>query len=89
MIVIEDEDILVVRIRRAVDARVSQSKVTIVFVTRNLLVRTPNHLTAPRTYGARGDGKTLDTAAINKAIETVASRGGGTVYFGPGTGLTN
>lgn len=35
-----------------------------------------------RTYGAIGDGKTLDTAAINKAIDAAA--GGGTVLFPAG-----
>jgi len=39
------------------------------------------------TFGAVGDGKTLDTPAINKAIETVAASGGGTVYFSAGTYL--
>ncbi len=41
-----------------------------------------------RAFGARGDGKTLDTDAINKAIETAAERGGGTVYFPAGTYLS-
>jgi polygalacturonase len=41
-----------------------------------------------RTYGAIGDGKTLDTAAINRAIETAAAGGGGLVRFPPGVYLT-
>jgi polygalacturonase len=40
-----------------------------------------------RAFGARGDGKTLDTSAINKAIETAAAAGGGTVRFPAGTYL--
>jgi len=35
-----------------------------------------------------GDGKTLDTAAINKAIEAAAAAGGGTVTFPAGTYLS-
>jgi polygalacturonase len=38
-----------------------------------------------RTYGAAGDGKTVDTPAINKAIEAVAAAGGGTLLFPAGT----
>jgi polygalacturonase len=41
-----------------------------------------------RNFGARGDGKTLDTNAINKAIETAAKSGGGTVFFPAGTYLS-
>jgi polygalacturonase len=37
-----------------------------------------------RNYGATGDGKTLDSPAINRAIEAAASMGGGTVYFPAG-----
>jgi len=39
------------------------------------------------TFGTTGDGKTLDTPAINKAIEAAAAAGGGTVHFPAGTYL--
>ncbi|MCB1121713.1 MAG: right-handed parallel beta-helix repeat-containing protein [Verrucomicrobiae bacterium] len=38
--------------------------------------------------GARGDGVTLDTEAINLAISSLAKSGGGTVYFPEGRYLT-
>lgn len=38
-----------------------------------------------RSFGATGDGKTLDTPAINKAIAAAATAGGGTVFFPGGT----
>jgi len=38
-----------------------------------------------RTFGAVGDGKTIDTPAINKAIAAVAAAGGGTLIFPAGT----
>jgi polygalacturonase len=41
-----------------------------------------------RAFGARGDGATLDTAAINAAIEAAAQGGGGTVRFPPGRYLS-
>ena len=37
-----------------------------------------------RDQGAKGDGQTLVTAAIQKAIDAAASAGGGTVYFPAG-----
>jgi polygalacturonase len=40
-----------------------------------------------RTFGAIGNGKTLDSPAINKTIEAAAEAGGGTVYFPAGTYL--
>ena len=38
-----------------------------------------------RTFGAIGDGKAVDTPAINKGIEAVAAAGGGTLVFPAGT----
>jgi polygalacturonase len=40
-----------------------------------------------RTYGATGDGRTVDSPAVNKAIEAVAAAGGGTLIFPAGTYL--
>jgi polygalacturonase len=39
-------------------------------------------------FGAKGDGKTLDSPSINKAIEEAASKGGGMVYFPAGNYLS-
>jgi polygalacturonase len=38
-----------------------------------------------RSFGAAGDGKTVDTPAVNRAIEAVAAAGGGTLMFPAGT----
>src|SRR5947209_8732045 len=37
-----------------------------------------------RHHGAAGDGKTLDSTAINKAIDACAAAGGGEVLVPPG-----
>lgn len=41
-----------------------------------------------RLYGAVGDGKNLDSVAINKAIDAAAAAGGGTILFPAGTYLS-
>ena len=41
-----------------------------------------------RSFGATGDGKTLDNPAINKAIQAAAAAGGGTVFVPAGTYLS-
>jgi polygalacturonase len=60
------------------------------------VVRTPAQPTTPhppriydvRAFGAIGDGKKLDTGAINQTIAAAAADGGGTVEFPPGTYLS-
>ena len=42
-----------------------------------------------RNFGARGDGFTNDCAAIFQAIKAAHKTGGGTVFFPPGTYLTD
>jgi len=41
-----------------------------------------------RDYGAKGDGATLETAAIDKAIAAASEAGGGTVFFPAGKYLS-
>lgn len=41
-----------------------------------------------RAFGAKGDGKALDTEAINRAIDAASAKGGGTVYFPAGIYLS-
>jgi polygalacturonase len=40
-----------------------------------------------RSFGAIGDGQTVDTPAVNRTIATAAASGGGTVLFPAGTFL--
>lgn len=41
-----------------------------------------------KDFGATGDGITLDTAAVNQAIDACTAAGGGLVYLPPGTYLS-
>ena len=41
-----------------------------------------------KDYDAKGDGKTLDSPAINKAIEAADKKGGGTIFVPAGTYLS-
>jgi polygalacturonase len=44
----------------------------------------PHGILNVRSFGATGDGQTIDTSAINRAIDAAANAGGGTVYFPAG-----
>jgi len=41
-----------------------------------------------RKHGARGDGRTIDSPAINRAVQAAAKRGGGVVLVPPGRYLS-
>jgi hypothetical protein len=56
-------------------------------VSQAAIAGTPGVLNV-RDYGAAGDGKTLDTLAINKAIEACSATGGGQVLLPPGRYLS-
>lgn len=53
-----------------------------------VLFVTPNHLCSIESYGAIGDGITLNTQAFTRAIEDCSNQGGGRVIVPPGTFLT-
>ena len=46
------------------------------------------HTCNPRDFGAKADGTTKDTAAIQSAIDACAAKGGGTVRLTAGTYLS-
>jgi polygalacturonase len=62
--------------------------VVIVLVSGARAVSTRAIIYDVRAFGAKGDGKTLDTRAINQAIDAAAAAGGGTVDFPAGTYLS-
>jgi parallel beta-helix repeat protein len=58
------------------------------FSTINAFPKEGDNVFNIRTYGAVGDGKNLDSPAINKAIEAASKAGGGTVLVPAGTYLS-
>jgi len=65
-------------------------KILVLFLSFILTGRTAfsaNHFNV-KAYGATGNGQSIDTEAINKAIDAAAAEGGGTVYFPAGSYLS-
>lgn len=56
--------------------------IVILFITLSASSQTVYNV---RDFGAKGDGETLDTEAINAAIEKASQAGGGTIFFPSGT----
>jgi len=76
---------------RAVQRVLSAWFVAGVFASGGLADPWPSAAPRPidvRAFGARGDGRALDTAAINRAIAAAGAAGGGTVRFPAGTYLS-
>lgn len=67
--------------------RLLRKQALTVFVCFLSLLSFGNNISV-KDFGAVGDGKTLDTKSINDAIDAVAKKGGGTVYFPAGTYLS-
>jgi polygalacturonase len=59
-----------------------------VLLQPNARIKSETSVYDVRSFGATGDGKALDTKAIDDAIETAYTQGGGTVVFPPGTYLS-
>lgn len=59
-----------------------------VVVTPPAIAATGSTTCNPRAYGAKGNGTTTDTAAIQHAINACEAKGGGTVLLTPGTYLS-
>jgi polygalacturonase len=62
--------------------------VNIVFICGKTSAQPPDKVFDVRQYGAKGDGKTFDTEAIQKALDECGQAGGGIVQFTAGTYLS-
>ena len=65
--------------------RMNYSKICLIALTMLLSVSVYSKEFNACEYGAKPDGKTVCTQAIQKTIDTCAKEGGGTVVFSEGT----
>jgi len=68
--------------------RLSSLAVALVFVSASAIALHASPNCNPHTYGAKGNGITKDTVAIQTAIDTCERQGGGTVQLSAGTYLS-
>ena len=68
--------------------RTKISLVLLLMVSTILSISATEHVYNVLDFGARGDGKTNNTKAINAAVEAAAKNGGGTVFFPAGDFLS-
>lgn len=61
---------------------------TIIFILSGFGLNASNNFYNVKDYGAKGDGKNIDSPAINKTIEEASKKGGGTVFLPAGTYLS-
>ncbi len=62
--------------------------VSIISLCEKTAAQAPDKVFDVRQYGAKGDGKTIDTEAIQKALDECSKAGGGIVQLSPGTYLS-
>src|SRR6202012_843068 len=62
--------------------------VSIFFILTNAFGQSQQGIYNVRDFGAKGDGKNLDSKAIDKAINAAANKGGGRVYLPAGNYLS-
>ena len=71
------------------NSKVKMRRLSIIIIVCSLLIlasaSTVGAVYDVTDYGATGNGSTLDSPAINAAIEDANAHGGGTVYLPPGT----
>jgi polygalacturonase len=66
------------------DRRATLGLLALIAAAPSASLALPHGVEDVRQHGARGDGRTIDSPAINRAIETASRKGGGIVFVPPG-----